>query len=70
MSDAETEWKWIETTLSQSRAKWLIVAGHYPVWSAGQHGPTEDLVKRLKPMFEKYNVTLYVIRSYNSGVYS
>ena len=58
LSDAEEEWRWIETTLNHSTAKWLIVAGHYPVWSAGKHGPTPDLVKRLKPMLEKYSVTL------------
>ena len=56
--EAEREWEWIESTLQQSTADWLIVAGHYPVWSAGSHGPTPDLVERLKPMLERYNVNL------------
>ena len=28
--DADKEWAWIEQTLNQSTADWLIVAGHYP----------------------------------------
>ena len=27
---AETQWQWIEQTLSSSTADWIIVAGHYP----------------------------------------
>lgn len=27
---AETQWEWIEQTLSSSTADWIIVAGHYP----------------------------------------
>lgn len=41
VEDAETEWNWIERTLDSSTADWLIVCGHYPVWSAGKHGPTQ-----------------------------
>jgi tartrate-resistant acid phosphatase type 5 len=41
LDDAEKEWDWIEETLSKSVANWIIVCGHYPVWSAGKHGPTQ-----------------------------
>lgn len=30
VNKAETEWEWIEQTLSSSTADWIIVAGHYP----------------------------------------
>ena len=30
LNAAEDQWKWIETTLAASTAKWLIVLGHYP----------------------------------------
>ena len=29
------------------------------VWSVGEHGPTKELVEKLKPMLEKYGVTAY-----------
>jgi len=32
---------WLETTLAASRADWLIVAGHFPMYSAGLEGGRE-----------------------------
>ena len=29
------------------------------VWSAGAHGPTKELLDRLRPMLMKYNVSAY-----------
>ena len=29
---------WLEATLAASKADWLIVAGHFPVYSAGREG--------------------------------
>jgi tartrate-resistant acid phosphatase type 5 len=57
---AETQWEWIESTLSASKAQYIVVAGHYPVYSICEHGPTDLLVLRLKPLLEKYNVTAYI----------
>ena len=46
----------IESTLAASTADYLIVAGHYPVWSVCEHGPTTNLVSQLKPLLEQYKV--------------
>ena len=32
--------EWLEDTLKASTASFLVVAGHYPVWSICEHGPT------------------------------
>jgi hypothetical protein len=48
------QWKWLLHELATSTADYLWVAGHYPVWSACSHGPTETLVWRLKPQLEKH----------------
>ena len=57
---AETQWAWLEETLRSSTAHYLIVGGHFPVWSIAEHGPTKCLVERLRPLLEKYNVTSYI----------
>ena len=43
-----------------SRADYLMVAGHFPVYSIAEHGPTSCLVERLDPLLYKYNVTTYI----------
>eukprot|EP00658_Telonema_sp_P-2_P071488 TRINITY_DN60749_c0_g2_i1.p1 TRINITY_DN60749_c0_g2~~TRINITY_DN60749_c0_g2_i1.p1 ORF type:complete len:311 (+),score=55.16 TRINITY_DN60749_c0_g2_i1:39-971(+) len=57
---AETHWEWINQTLAGSTADFLLVAGHFPVWSICEHGPTSQLVSRLKPMLEAHSVTVYL----------
>ena len=57
---SDQQWTWIEDTLRSSTAHYLLVGGHYPVWSVAEHGPTQCLVDRLKPLLEKYHVTAYI----------
>lgn len=57
---AETQWQWLENELSESTADYLWVTGHFPVWSACDHGPTDVLIKRLKPLLVRYNATGYL----------
>lgn len=58
---ADNQWAWIENELeSASDADYLIVAGHYPVYSICEHGPTKILVSRLKPLLDKYHATAYI----------
>ena len=56
---AEQQLAWIEKQLVSSVADWLIVVGHYPVYSVSYHGPTRKLVDSLLPMMEKTGVAGY-----------
>ncbi|GFR23265.1 tartrate-resistant acid phosphatase type 5 [Trichonephila clavata] len=55
----EKQWKWLEDTLKSSKANYLLVCGHYPIYSISTHGPTKCLVKQLQPLLMKYNVSAY-----------
>jgi len=41
------------------RAHYLFVAGHYPIYSTGEHGPFSCLARSLDPLLRKYNVNAY-----------
>ena len=57
---AQKQWDWLESTLKESTADYLLVGGHYPVWSISNHGPTECLVDQLQHMLQKYQATSYI----------
>ena len=50
----------IESIISKSKATWLIVAGHYPVYSMGEHGDTLQLIERIVPLLHKYRIQAYL----------
>jgi 3',5'-cyclic AMP phosphodiesterase CpdA len=43
----------------EAKPTWLLVAGHYPVVSRGQHGDISELKTYLLPLLEKYHVHAY-----------
>lgn len=53
-SKAAAQWDWIESKLAASTADYLIVAGHYPIYSVCEHGNTENLYENLYPSLKKY----------------
>ncbi|CAL8269693.1 tartrate-resistant acid phosphatase type 5a [Gadus morhua] len=57
--DASRQLTWLKARMKKSRADFLLVAGHYPVWSVSEHGPTECLLKLLRPLLVKHNATAY-----------
>ncbi|XP_030052840.1 tartrate-resistant acid phosphatase type 5 isoform X1 [Microcaecilia unicolor] len=57
---ATQQMSWLKKKLAASQDDYLLVAGHYPVWSVAEHGPTRCLVKHLLPLLKKYNATAYL----------
>lgn len=58
--NAEKQYEWLERTLQTSTSKWKIVFGHYPIYSNGPHGDTDQLKIHLLPLLKKYGVHLYL----------
>ena len=46
--------------ISETNVPYIIVGGHFPVYSAAEHGPTQCLVDRLMPLLHKYKVSAYL----------
>lgn len=57
--DANRQLIWLQQRMARSKADFLLVAGHYPVWSVSEHGPTECLLKHLRPLLVKHKATAY-----------
>jgi tartrate-resistant acid phosphatase type 5 len=58
---SDSYWEWLEDELIASQDyPYVLVAGHFPVWSIAEHGPTKCLVDRLRPLLHKYKVSTYM----------
>jgi hypothetical protein len=58
--DTAKQLKWLKDELSTNE-QWKFVFGHHPVFSASHnHGNTKELIAKLKPILEKYNVQFYI----------
>ena len=58
--DAQAQYAWLDEALGASSAPWKLVFGHHPIFSGGQHGDSEDLVRNLLPILERHGVKAYV----------
>jgi tartrate-resistant acid phosphatase type 5 len=59
---ADIYFKGFEDKLKQvasTNVPYIVVAGHFPVWSIAEHGPTKCLLDKLRPLLHKYNVSAY-----------
>lgn len=57
---ARSQLSWLRKQMAKSKDDYLLVAGHYPVWSVGKHGPTACLVKLLQPLLQQHKATAYL----------
>lgn len=58
--DANRQLVWLQERIARSKADFLLVAGHYPVWSVSEHGPTQCLLQQVHPLLIKYKATAYL----------
>lgn len=57
---AETQLMYIEKALNAaSNSQYILVMGHFPVYSVAEHGPTQCLLDVLDPLLVKYKVSAY-----------
>jgi tartrate-resistant acid phosphatase type 5 len=49
---SEAQLGWLKDELAKSRARWRVVYGHHPIYSAGQHGDSATLIARLLPVLK------------------
>jgi len=49
-----------ESYYNQDNNSWVIVVGHHPVYSAGAHYNTPELLQQYEPLFVKYKLPLYM----------
>ena len=57
---ADAQVAWLNKTLMSSTADYLILAGHYPVYSICEHGPTACLISEVKPIIDAAGVQIVV----------
>lgn len=60
----DTQALWLSDQLNQSDCNpsthWVIVNGHYPIWSAGIYSDSSTLKRKLLPILHEYGVQLYL----------
>jgi tartrate-resistant acid phosphatase type 5 len=60
---ADEMWESLENHLAELGRRqdlpYILVMGHFPVWSIAEHGPTKCLVDKLRPMLHKNKVSAY-----------
>lgn len=57
---AQNQMDWIHETLDKSTADYIIVAGHYPVHSVAEHGPSKFMQSGPFPFLQDYRVSAYL----------
>lgn len=65
-SIGSSQYNWMQSELAKSNSKWKIVLIHFPPYSSGPHGNTENMANSLIPLFDQYQVDL-VLSGHDHG---
>lgn len=57
--DVPRQMAWFKKALAESKAQWKIVFGHHPIYSGGEHGDTEELIRDILPVLKENSVHAY-----------
>lgn len=58
---AAAQLRWLRRRLAAARGdRFVLLAGHYPLWSAGEHGPSGCLRRLLRPLLRRHRATAYL----------
>ena len=58
--DSAKQVQWLHDVLANSKEQWKLVFGHHPIYSASKtHGNTPEMIRKVKPLMEKYNAQIY-----------
>lgn len=49
---SEAQLLWLDSEIKKSTARWKIAFGHHPIITAGQHGDSQTLIRRLLPLLK------------------
>lgn len=59
--DTKAQVHWLDSAMAASTAKWKMVIGHHPIYSASpKHGNTPELIKAINPLLIKYHAQVYL----------
>jgi len=59
--DVARQTRWLDSLLSASNDRWVIVVGHHPIYSAApKHGDTPELISAVLPLLERHHVPVYI----------
>jgi len=59
--DTAKQIQWLTDVLANSKEQWKLVFGHHPIYSASKtHGNTPEMIRKVKPLLEKYNAQFYI----------
>lgn len=59
--DVARQIRWLDSLLSASDDRWVIVVGHHPIYSAApKHGNTPELISDVLPILARHHVSAYI----------
>ncbi len=59
--DVAGQTRWLDSLLSASNDRWVMVVGHHPIYSAApKHGDTPELISDVLPVLKRHHVPVYI----------